>query len=175
MGVADQRHSPAALPPGKTRCPLYRRLSGPQGRSGRVRKISPPTGIRSPDRPARSESLYRLSYLGPPVIPSTFRIRRTFCTFVWIFLKQKKYEYNNLSFFSVGLKLYTIQLVPFRTVLLYTYSTCSCETRHQSTHTHTHTHTRARAHTQKLFDTITSLLSGLLKRVNIPFSGHNCI
>ena len=25
-----------------------------------------PTGIRSPDRPARSESLYRLSYPGPP-------------------------------------------------------------------------------------------------------------
>ena len=36
-----------------------------QGRSGRVWKISPPTGIRSPDRPARSESLYRLSYPGP--------------------------------------------------------------------------------------------------------------
>ena len=33
-----------------------------QGRSGQVRKISPPTGIRSPDRPARSQSLYRLSY-----------------------------------------------------------------------------------------------------------------
>ena len=33
--------------------PLYRRLGGPHGRSGRVRKISPPTGIRSPDPPAR--------------------------------------------------------------------------------------------------------------------------
>ena len=31
--------------PGKTRYPLYRRLSGPQGRSGHVRKISPPTGF----------------------------------------------------------------------------------------------------------------------------------
>jgi len=28
-------------------------------------KISSPTGIRSPDRPARSHSLYRLSYRGP--------------------------------------------------------------------------------------------------------------
>ena len=45
--------------------PLYRRLGGPQGRSGRLWKISPPTEIRSPDRPARSESLYRLSYPGP--------------------------------------------------------------------------------------------------------------
>ena len=41
-----------SLPPGKTRYPLYRRLGGPQGRSGQVRKISPPAGIRSPDRPA---------------------------------------------------------------------------------------------------------------------------
>jgi hypothetical protein len=32
-------------PPGKTRYPLYRRLGGPQGRSGRVRKISPPPGF----------------------------------------------------------------------------------------------------------------------------------
>ena len=53
------------LPPGKTRCPLYRRLGGPQCRSGQVRKISPPTEIRSPDRAARSQSLYRLSYTGP--------------------------------------------------------------------------------------------------------------
>ena len=29
-------------PPGKTWYPLYRRLGGPQGRSGQVRKISPP-------------------------------------------------------------------------------------------------------------------------------------
>ena len=28
-----------------------------------------PTGIRSPDRPARSESLYRLSYTGPLLYP----------------------------------------------------------------------------------------------------------
>jgi hypothetical protein len=49
------------LPPGKTRYPLYRRLGGLQGRSGRGKK-SRPTGIRSPDRPDRSQSLYRLSY-----------------------------------------------------------------------------------------------------------------
>jgi hypothetical protein len=40
MGMGGLRHAPAALPPGKTRYPLYRRLGGPQGRSGRVRKIS---------------------------------------------------------------------------------------------------------------------------------------
>jgi hypothetical protein len=53
-----------SLPPGKNRYPLYRRLGGPQGRSGRVRKISPPPphDILSTDRPAGSQSLYRLSY-----------------------------------------------------------------------------------------------------------------
>ena len=33
--------------------PLYWRLGGLQGPCGQVRKISPPTGIRFPDRPAR--------------------------------------------------------------------------------------------------------------------------
>ena len=62
-GEGGQRHAPAALPPEKTRCPW--RLGSPQDRSGRVLKVSPPIGIRSPDRPARSKSLYRLSCPGP--------------------------------------------------------------------------------------------------------------
>ena len=64
---------PGRFTPGKDALyPLYRKLDGLQGRSGRVRKISPPTGIRSPDHPTRSESLYRLRYPGPP---SNCRIR----------------------------------------------------------------------------------------------------
>jgi hypothetical protein len=65
MGVRGQRHSPTYLPPRKTRYLLYRRLGGLHGRSGRMRKISPPTGIRSPYSPARNESLYRLSHPSP--------------------------------------------------------------------------------------------------------------
>ena len=39
--VGGQHNAPAALyPPGKTRYPLRRRLGGPQGPSGQVRKIS---------------------------------------------------------------------------------------------------------------------------------------
>jgi len=34
---------------------MYRKLGGPHGRSGRVRKNSPPTGVRFPDRPTRNE------------------------------------------------------------------------------------------------------------------------
>ena len=45
MGVGGQHHAPAVLPPGKNWYPLYRRLGGPQGRSGRVRKISPTPGF----------------------------------------------------------------------------------------------------------------------------------
>ena len=36
---------PDRFTPGKTRHPLYRRLGGPKGRSGMVRKISPPPGF----------------------------------------------------------------------------------------------------------------------------------
>jgi hypothetical protein len=53
--LGGQHHAPAALPSVKTRYQLYRSLGGPQGRSGRA-----PTRIRSSDRPARSQSLYRL-------------------------------------------------------------------------------------------------------------------
>jgi len=44
-GKGGQHHAPAALPSGRTLYPLYRRLGGPQGRSGQVRKMSPPTGF----------------------------------------------------------------------------------------------------------------------------------
>ena len=43
---------------------IFWRLGGPQGWPGRVWEISPPTGIRSPNR-AACESVYRLSYTGP--------------------------------------------------------------------------------------------------------------
>jgi hypothetical protein len=57
-------HTLAALPPGKTRYPLYRGLDGPQGQSGRMWKTTPHTRIQSTDHPAHIESLYRLSYPG---------------------------------------------------------------------------------------------------------------
>ena len=70
--MGGQRDAPAALPPGKTRYLLHRRLSGPQGRSGRVQETSTPTGIRSLDRPDRNESLYRLHFPGPLMLISVF-------------------------------------------------------------------------------------------------------
>jgi hypothetical protein len=43
VGEGSASRPGRTLPPGKTRYPLYRRLVGPQDRSGQVRKISPPT------------------------------------------------------------------------------------------------------------------------------------
>jgi hypothetical protein len=45
MGMRGHHHAPAALSKGKTRYPLYRRLGGPQGRSGQVQKILPALGF----------------------------------------------------------------------------------------------------------------------------------
>jgi len=64
MRIGGQRHDPAALTPGKTRYPLYRRLGGPLDRFAWGAENLSLITIRSPDRPARSESLYRLSYPG---------------------------------------------------------------------------------------------------------------
>ena len=49
------------LPPGKTRYPFYRRLGGPQDRSGRAENLVY-TGIRSRTVQPVAQSLYLLSY-----------------------------------------------------------------------------------------------------------------
>ena len=52
-----------SLPPGKTGIHCTGGWVGPRAGLDRCGKSRPPqTGIRSPDRPARSQSLYRLSY-----------------------------------------------------------------------------------------------------------------
>ena len=64
-GVGGQRHVPAALFPAMS--PVTSCTGGWMGfRPFLVdAENPPPTGIRSPDRPASSESLYRLSHTGP--------------------------------------------------------------------------------------------------------------
>jgi hypothetical protein len=61
MRLGGQLHAPAGLTPGITRYPLYRRLGRPQGRSGRVLKISPPQGfdpMRIDGNPAGIQNSY---------------------------------------------------------------------------------------------------------------------
>jgi hypothetical protein len=62
--VVDATSQPIYLQE-KIRYPFNSRLGGLQGLFGRLRKTSPPTEIRYTNRPARSESLYRLKYTGP--------------------------------------------------------------------------------------------------------------
>ena len=65
MGVGGQRHAPTALPSEKR--PGTHRIGGRVGQRAGLNGCgkSRPTGIRFPDRPARSESLYQLSYPSP--------------------------------------------------------------------------------------------------------------
>ena len=60
-----QRHAPAALPPGNTRHPLYRRLNGPYSRDRRLREISISPGFDPRTVQSIAQPLYRLSYPNP--------------------------------------------------------------------------------------------------------------
>ena len=46
-GVGSQRHAPAALPPGKSRYPFYRKLGVPHNPSGQLQKIRLPPVLDS--------------------------------------------------------------------------------------------------------------------------------
>jgi hypothetical protein len=63
MGV--QRHSPAALPPRKTGVLFVRETGWHPGPFWTGAENLASTGIRSSELPARSQSLYRLSYRDP--------------------------------------------------------------------------------------------------------------
>ena len=64
MGVDGQRQAPAAFTPGKDPVPIVQEAGWAPGPIWIGVENLAPTGIRSPDRPARSESLYRLRYPG---------------------------------------------------------------------------------------------------------------
>ena len=65
----------AAEGPGKTRYQLYRRQGGPQGRSGQVRKISPPPGLDPRTvQPVASRYTGHATRTTPgPIVPVFFR------------------------------------------------------------------------------------------------------
>ena len=67
MGVGGQRHAPAALPP----VPIVQEAGWAPGPVWTDAENFVPTGIRSPDRSARSESLYRLRYPGRLFVKSS--------------------------------------------------------------------------------------------------------
>ena len=66
-GEWSAARSGRTLPPVKTWYPFYRRLGGPQGRSGRAENLVA-TGIRSRNVQPVAQSLYRLSYLAHMIL-----------------------------------------------------------------------------------------------------------
>ena len=65
MGVGGQRYAPAAFTPGKDPVPIVQDVGWTPGPVWTGAENIAPTANRSPDIPASSESLYRLSYPGP--------------------------------------------------------------------------------------------------------------
>ena len=61
-GGGGQRPAPAALPPGKDPVPIVQEAGWAPGPVWTCAENFAPTGIRSPDRPVRSESLYYRAY-----------------------------------------------------------------------------------------------------------------
>jgi hypothetical protein len=66
-----------SLPPGKTWYPLYRRLGGPQGRSGQAENLAPP-GFDSRTVQPLAQSLSRLSYPAHPLFVCELSIHFSF-------------------------------------------------------------------------------------------------
>ena len=62
MGVGGQCHAPAAFYPRERPGTIVHEAGWAPGLVWKGAENLAPTGIRSPDRPARSQSLYRLSY-----------------------------------------------------------------------------------------------------------------
>ena len=67
MGVGGQRHAPGRSTPGNDPVRIVQEAGWAPEPVWTGAENLAPTGIRSTDRRARSESLYRLSYRGPPV------------------------------------------------------------------------------------------------------------
>ena len=94
-----------SLPPGKTRRPLYRRLGGPQGRSGRVRKISLPPGFfcLNDTFVGLHVSKYNVTVLFDDVsvfFPTSLQV--VLCMSVWSVLQYQTYVLRRFGVFPCG-------------------------------------------------------------------------
>ena len=90
--MGGERHAPAALPPGKTRYQLHRRVGGPQDRSGRVRKISPPPGFNPrivQSVVSRPTALSRATVLRRWAEKKQLHFRRWYRQHVWVLFEKK--------------------------------------------------------------------------------------
>ena len=70
-GVRGQRHARPLFTPGKDPVPIVQEFEWAPGSVWTGAENLAHTGIRSPDRPARIQSLYRLSYPAPMYVATT--------------------------------------------------------------------------------------------------------
>jgi hypothetical protein len=99
-GGTGQQHSPAAFYPRErpdTHCTGG--WVGPRAGLDKCGK-SPPTGIRSPRRPARSQSLYRLSYTADIYIHTRNKIN--FLNGYWCKISNSNFNSSPSSVFDIG-------------------------------------------------------------------------
>jgi hypothetical protein len=112
MKETGQLHAPAALPQGKwSQYPLYWRLAEPHGRSGCCGEVKILYCRESnPGHPARSPSLYRLSYPDP----YNEAVRQIFVDFKKVYDSVvREVLHNILIEFGVPMKLVRLNKMRF--------------------------------------------------------------
>ena len=88
MGVGCQRHAPAALPRERDTVPIVQEAEWATGSVWTVAKNLAPTGIRSPDRQVRSESVYRIRCPGP--LGTLYSVKLGLCEF-YLYLQKSSF------------------------------------------------------------------------------------
>jgi hypothetical protein len=129
--VRGQRHAPAALYPGKDPVPIVQKAGWVPGPVWTGAENLASTGIRSPDRPARSQSLYRLSYPAPINSPLIEILSFQYC--IWVCLPNTATAVYDVD--SVWSSFFYLIHCSCRGLLM-----LSITQKHTHTHTHTHTH-----------------------------------
>jgi len=89
------------LTPGRRRYPFYRRLYGPQVWPGWAENPAP-TGIRSPDRPARSSVAIPTELPGPLSLSIQYIVYVGVCVYIYIYIYI--YIYHTRSSYSDSLQ-----------------------------------------------------------------------
>ena len=82
------------LPPGRSWYPFYRRLGGPQVRSGRAENLAP-TGIRSPDRLVRSPVAIPIELPDPLSLSIQYIIYVGVCMCLYIYIYHTGSRYSD--------------------------------------------------------------------------------
>ena len=115
--VRGQRHAPAAIYPGKDPVPIVQEAGWSPGTVWTCEENNAPTGIRSSDRPARSQSLYRLRYrthdlnVGHPETQNVAELNiQTFCVRLFSSVTNTDITnpYKSISFYSMSLVLWVL-------------------------------------------------------------------